>query len=418
MYPDLSYILHDLIGTEPDNWTSIFKTFGLLLVTAILTASFVLNAEMKRKAKSGIFTAQRIKIIPAKSASVGDMISNGVFGLILGWKLLYVIQNFGEFQKDPASVLLSSKGYPFLGILAGAAFAAYTWWQGKKQAEKSQPTERIDEVYPHDRIGEITIIAAITGIFGAKLFAVIEDIPALLADPVGVFLSGSGLAVYGSFIGGFFGVNWYLRKHKILFYPFADCIAPALAISYAVGRMGCQLSGDGDWGVVADAAPSWWFLPEWFWSWDYPNNVNNDNGIAGYANMWQGLTEGCDPEVFKQAMSSGRVEDWCEAACGIRYCHVLQEKVYATPLFEIVASTGIFGILWFLRKRLEVIPGLLFFIYLIMNGVERYWIEQFRVNDVYEVLGLQLTQAQQIAIVLILIGIVGSVLRWRKVKNA
>lgn len=413
MYPDLSYLFHDIFGTEPDNWTSIFKTFGLMLVTAILTAAFILNHELKRKAKQGIFTAERVQFVQKKTASLGEMISNGFFGLVLGWKIPYIIQNFGEFQRDAGDVLLSGKGYPFLGVLLAAAFAFYTYYTTKKQAEKASPKEDIRDVYPHDRIGEITIVAAITGIIGAKLFAVIEDIDALLADPVGQFLSGSGLAVYGSFIGGFLGVYWFLNKHKIKFYPFADSIAPALALSYAVGRIGCQLAGDGDWGVIAEAAPDWWFLPEWFWSWDYPNNVNNDNGIDGWRT---GLVASCDPACMLK-VTAASIEDACKECCGVRYCHVLQEKVYATPLFEIAASTGIFAILWALRRKLEFAPGLLFFIYLIFNGVERFWIEQFRINDTYNVLGFELTQAQQIASGLIIIGIIGSILRYNKSKK-
>ncbi len=408
MYPDLSYILHDLIGTEPDNWSSIFKTFGMMLVTAILTAAFILNSEMKRKSKIGIFSPERVKIIPQTSATIGEMMSNAIFGLVLGWKIPYIFQNFPEFQNDAAAVLLSGKGYPLLGIVLAIGFAGFTWWKVKSDAEKTQAVESIQDIYPHDRIGEITIVAAVTGIFGAKLFAVIEDIPALLADPIGVFFSGSGLAVYGSFIGGFIGVYWFLNKHNIKFYPFADSIAPALAVSYAVGRVGCHLAGDGDWGVIADAAPTWWFLPEWMWSWDYPNNVNNDNGIEGWRT---GLVAACNPECFLQ-VAAASVEEACKECCGVRYCHVLTEKVYTTPMFEIMASMGIFAFLWAIRKRLEYIPGLLFFIYLIFNGVERYWIEQFRINDTYNVLGFELTQAQQIAVVLILIGIVGSFLRW------
>ena len=409
MYPDLSYLFHDLFGTEPDNWTSIFKTFGLMLVLAILSAAYVLNREMKRKAENGIFSATRVKIIPKIAASVGELLSNGIFGLVLGWKIPYIIQNFGEFQRDAAGVLLSGKGYPLFGVLLAAGFAGYTWYKAKKDAEKATAGPTVQDIYPHDRIGEITIVAAVTGIIGAKLFAVIEDVPALLADPIGMLFSGSGLAVYGGFIGGFLGVWWYLRKHNIAFYPFADCIAPALALSYGVGRIGCQLAGDGDWGVVADAAPDWWFLPEWFWSWDYPNNVNNDNGTEGWRT---GLVAACDPQCML-SVTAKSIEDACQECCGVRYCHVLVDKVYATPLFEITATVGIFGLLWALRKRLEYIPGLLFFIYLILNGTERFWIERFRVNDTYNILGLELTQAQQIALVLMLIGIVGSVVRWR-----
>ena len=117
------------------------------------------------------------------------------------------------------------------------------------------------------------------------------------------------------------------------------------------------------------------------------------------------------------AFAAASVEEACKECCGVRYCHVLTEKVYTTPMFEIMASMGIFAFLWAIRKKIEYIPGLLFFIYLIFNGAERYWIEQYRVNDPYEVFGVLLTQAQQIAIVLILIGIVGSILRWNSRKK-
>ena len=64
------------------------------------------------------------------------------------------------------------------------------------------------------------------------------------------------------------------------------------------------------------------------------------------------------------------------------------------------------GMLWWLRKKIAI-PGMLFFIYLIFNGTERFFIEKIRVNEKYEVLGIQSTQAEFIAVILFLIGLVG-----------
>jgi len=383
MYPDLSYLLHDLIGTEPDNWTSVFKTFGFLLVLAILSAALFFYLELKRKADEGIYQADKIKVLVGKPASVGELLSNGLFGFVVGFKFVYLLEHFAEFKRNAALVLLSTKGEWWAGILLALVFAGYLYWDKKKQA-LPKPKEMVETVFPHDRIGDLTIIAAITGILGAKVFAIIEDLPAFFDDPVGIFFSGSGLAIYGGLIAGFLGVTWYLRKHEIPFWHTADAVAPALIIAYGVGRIGCQLAGDGDWGIPAAAEPAWWFLPDWFWSFDYPNNVNNV-GIP--------------------------IPD-----CTWHYCSHLKVPVYPTPLYEIVLSFLIGGFLWAIRKRITI-PGTLFSIYLILNGIERFWVERIRVNIKYDVLGFQWTQAQIIAFGLILAGILSALFLWRRQKG-
>ena len=383
MYPDLSYFFHYIFGTQPDNWTSIFKTFGLFLVLAILSAAWLLYLELKRKAQEGKFTAEQAKTVVGKPASLWEIISNGIFGFILGFKGAYIFQNFQEFQMDPSGVAFSMKGHWGIGILLGVIFGAFRYWE-KNKAKLPKPKTIVENIYPHDQIGDITIIAAISGIVGAKIFALIEDLPSFFADPIGQFFSGSGLAIYGGLIGGFIGVYIYLKRHKIPFYPFADAIAPALAVSYGVGRMGCQFSGDGDWGIVAKAQPDWWFLPDWMWSYTYPHNVNND-GV----------------EI---------------ADCVWRYCAELPQGVYPAPIYEIIMAFIIGGFLWVIRKKL-VIPGMLFFIYLILNGIERFLIEIVRVNDRYDYFGLNWSQAQFIAIGLIIIGIIGCVMLFNSRKK-
>ncbi len=351
-----------------------------MLVVAILSAAWFFYLELKRKANEGIYKPTEARLEVGRPASAWELVSNGLFGFILGFKVVYIIQHFGEFQRDASDVLLSGKGNWLAGIAAAALFAAMRWWEKKKLA-LPKPKVQTVQVYPHDRIGDLTMIAAITGIIGAKIFAILEEPSGFMDNPLGTLFSGSGLAIYGGLIGGFFGVLWYLRKHDIPFWPTADAIAPALIISYGVGRIGCQLAGDGDWGIVAGEQPGWWFLPDWMWAYDYPMNVNKE-GLP---------IEGCE----------------------FVYCNRLAQPVYPTPFYETIASLLIGGVLWALRKRLTV-PGMLFFIYLILNGLERFLVEKIRVNEKYESLPFQPTQAEIIAVVFFLIGIGGLVWLRRK----
>jgi len=375
MYPDLSYLLHDLIGTDVDNVFSIVKTFGLMLAVAILTSAYFLNLELKRKEAQGLLGATLVKTKVGEPASMGELIINGLLGFFLGFKVVHIAMNFAEFQTDAPGFIFSTKGNIIGGILGAVALAGLKYWEKEKER---LPKPKIEEslVYPSDRIGDITLIAAFTGILGAKFFAIFEDMSNLTMDNFfHALFSGGGLAIYGGLIGGFLGVVWYLKKHKIDTFHVADAVAPALIIGYGVGRIGCQLSGDGDWGIVNELAqPSWWFLPDWLWAYDYPQNVLNQGTPI----------EGCE---------------------GI-YCRALTNAVWPTPIYEMLMAFAIAGILWVLRKRLPF-PGMLFCVYLILNGFERFWIEKIRVNAEYDIWGFHPTQAEIIAVALFLIGIIG-----------
>ena len=298
-----------------------------------------------------------------------------IVGFLLGFKVVHIALNFSEFQADAPGFLFSTKGNVLAGILGAIALAGIKYWEKDKQ-KLTKPKVEESLVYPSDRIGDITLIAAFTGILGAKFFAIFEDMRNLTMDNFfHALFSGGGLAIYGGLIGGFIGVVWYLKKHKINVSHVADAVAPALIIGYGVGRIGCQLSGDGDWGIVNELTqPSWWFLPDWLWAYDYPQNVLN-NGLP---------IEGCEGN----------------------YCRALAKAVFPTPMYEMVMAFAIAGILWALRKRLPV-PGMLFCVYLILNGFERFWIEKIRVNAEYDIFGYHPTQAEIIAVLLFLIGSVG-----------
>lgn len=381
MYPDLSYIMHAIFGTARDNGFAVVKTFGLFLVLAILTSAYFLFLELRRKEKEGFLKPVKEKVIIGAPASIWEVIGNGLFGFILGFKGWYAIMNFEAFKSDPASIVFSGLGHWPAGIAMFALFAFLRFWD-KNKRKLDKPVEQIETVHPWERIADITMVAAISGVVGAKVFAVIEDLPALFNDPLGVLLSGGGVAIYGGLVFGFLFVFFYVRSKGIPPIHIMDAVAPALMFGYAVGRIGCQLSGDGDWGDPnLLPPPDSWFLPDWMWSYDYPHNVLRD-GIP---------IEGCE----------------------VQYCNKLAEKVYPTPFYEIAMATIIGIILWVIRKRVRI-TGMLFFIYLIFNGIERFAIEQIRINDEYNILGMELTQAEIIAIVLVLIGIGGCIYLYRK----
>ncbi|MDZ4682539.1 MAG: prolipoprotein diacylglyceryl transferase [Saprospiraceae bacterium] len=380
MYPDLSYFLHDVFGTQPDNWASIFKTYGLFLVLAILTASQVLYWELRRKATEKIFQASTLEKTEGQKPERQDYLYNAFFGFLLGYKGLYAAQHFEELQRNADEVLLSTSGNWWGGILGALIFAGLKGWEAYR-LRNSQPEVRTVEIYPHDRIGQITLIAAIFGVIGAKVFYVFEDFSSFLEHPAKTVFSGSGLTIYGGLIGGFLAVSWYLRRHRIPLVPVLDAVAPALIIAYGIGRLGCHFSGDGDWGIVASAQPGWWFLPDWLWSFDYPHNI---------------LREGIPIE-----------------GCQSRYCMHLAEAVYPTPLYETTMAFAIGGILWFAQTRFKI-AGMVFFLYLALNGLERFWIEKIRVNSQYDLGFLQATQAEIIATLLFVIGVGGMVWLWKK----
>lgn len=224
---------------------------------------------------------------------------------------------------------------------------------------------------PHQQILPIVLISLVFGLFGAKLFTWIENPKHFwhfFSDPF------SGLTVYGGVLFALASSYIYLRVKKLPVIHFLDGASPSLMLTYGIGRLGCHVSGDGDWGIVNTAAkPDWLSIfPDWLWSYNYPNNVNNE-GV---------LIQNCPYDD---------------------YCYQLASPVYPTPLYEILMCVLLFGILWYLRKKLKTI-GMLFFIYLVFNGIERFLIEIIRVNDTYSIFGLDLSQAQIISLFFIIIG--------------
>jgi len=372
VYPTLSDLLNDLFGIHVQ---LPIQTFGFLVALSFLAAAATLSLELKRKERAGLLSATTRQVWTGKPASIGELSFSAFIGFIIGYKLLFFALNYSELVADPQGSLLSTKGNLWGGILFGAG-SAWLKFREKEKLKKPKPELTTETVYPSDLVSNFTMVAAIAGILGAKVFHNLEYLDSFYKDPVGELLSFSGLTMYGGLIVASVAVIWYGIKNKVPPLHLCDAAAPGLMLAYGTGRIGCQLSGDGDWGIVNTApkpsALGW--LPDWAWSFNYPHNVVNE-GIP---------IQGCEG----------------------RHCFMLEQGVFPTPLYESVACILLFFVLWYFRKKISA-PGLLFSLYLLLNGIERFLIEQIRVNSKYHVGGIAFTQAQLISVILVILGLVG-----------
>lgn len=382
MYPSLSDLLKDLFGI---NLPLPIQMFGFMVAMAFVIGHYVIAAELKRKSQLGFFSPINRTITEGLPASRNELLLNALFGFLLGFKILYIIFNYTEFTIDPPSVVLSMKGNFIGGVILAAVFAYYTY-QEKEKSKLAKPVTKNIQIYPHDLMGNIIMIAAVAGLIGAKIFHNLENWDDFVKSPIESLLSFSGLTFYGGLIVGLAAVYYYAKSNKIKFIHLIDAGAPGLMLAYGIGRLGCQLSGDGDWGIVNLAAkPEWMsFLPDWTWAYNYPHNV---------------LSEGVPI-----------------AGCVGRHCMELPQAVFPTPLYETFMALLIFAFLWSIRKKI-IQPGLMFSIYLVLNGLERFFIEKIRVNTLYNVSGFTFTQAELISSILIILGIVGIVWSIKSFKN-
>ena len=380
MYPTISHLINDLFGVYIP---LPIQTFGFFVALAFLAAAFTLSIELKRKESEGFLSAVNVKETIGKGLNIYDILNSILIGFALGFKGFEALFHYSDLVAYPQDFILSSRGN-LLGGIAIATFSFYLKWKEKTKSKLEIPKEIEKTVHPFELAGNMTMVAAISGIIGAKIFHNLENLDSFLLDPIGQLLSFSGLTFYGGLIAGAISVIWYARKYNISIKHLIDCAAPGLMLAYGVGRIGCQMSGDGDWGIDnLSPKPEWMsFLPDWMWSYTFPNNVIN----AGIP------IEGCTGN----------------------FCMELANPVWPTAFYEVIMSIIIFGILWSIRKHIKV-PGVLFFIYLVFNGVERFFIEKVRINTEYNILG-GITQAEIISFFLIIFGVLGSFFLYKNRK--
>lgn len=149
----------------------------------------------------------------------------------------------------PQEHLFSGEGSLLWGVVLAAAFAGYRWWEGKQSVARGPGQPERVRLPASDFVGGIVTASAIGGLAGAKLFHLLEypeEFVRFFREPsLANFLGG--LTVYGGLILGALAVAWFARRKGLLFLPLADAAAPGMMLAYGIGRIGCQVSGDGDW---------------------------------------------------------------------------------------------------------------------------------------------------------------------------
>ncbi len=383
MYPSLYYLFQDLLGLEIP-FLKLVQTFGFFVALAFIAAYQVMSIELRRKEREGILHEYRVKVVYGKPATSWEYILSSVIGFALGYKLFDLLLHFSRVSEDLQGFLFSGQG-SLLGGVLGLGIAVYLKYREVKKRTTGGLREEVVTMHPYQNMATIAIGAGVAGILGAKIFHNLENLSDFAVDPWDALFSFSGLTFYGGLICGGAAVLYLASKSHIHWKHMLDVGGPGMMISYGVGRIGCHLSGDGDWGIVNMAAkPDWMgFLPDWLWSYNYPHNVINDGvPIPG---------------------------------CTGRYCMELNPPVFPTPFYEVIAAFLLFGILWAIRKKVKV-PGVLFGIYLILAGIERFFIELIRVNNPIEWIPGKPTQAELISVIMILTGIIGIALLSRS-KN-
>lgn len=238
------------------------------------------------------------------------------------------------------------------GLMMALGFLVATYLSSKEFERRG---------YNGEIASSLVLWAAIGGIVGARLWVILDDWSGFVADPFGALFTGAGFTWYGGLIGGFLMVTIGLRRHGIPWLEGADAIAPGCVLGHAVGRIGCQLAGDGDWGAVTEV-PWGMAYPRAIVGWDYPPGV----------------------------------------------------VVHPTPIYEAAAYTAIFLFLWRVR-RYDFPRGTWFYTFLVLSPLARFVIEFYRINP--PVFGT-LTEAQLTSLVLMAIGAVQLIRRREGIAHA
>src|SRR3954453_15498431 len=211
---------------------------------------------------------------------------------------------------------------------------------------------------PKDYAYEIIFAGLLGGLVGSRVYYLFQHTDQFSKDPLGSVFGGTGLVWYGGAIGGAIGVLLWAKRRDMLGVGLLDLCAAPLALGYAIGRIGCQLSGDGDYGKPSDVP----------WAMGYPHG-----------------TVPTPPGV----------------------------KVHPTPIYETLAMGLIAYVLWAYRDRLR--PGLLFAWYLIAAGAERFLVEFLRRNPETSI-GLTVPQIE--SLIMVAVGTAWVVASARQVAKA
>ena len=197
MYPNLYYAVKDLLGLDLPIF-KMFQSFGLMVAVSFLAAGYFFTIELKRKETEGLLHALDPEPIAPKSSPYLDYFSNAILGFLLGYKLVFILLNFSIFLENTQLFILSTQGSWFGGML-GAGLLFYLKWRENKKTDTATAVES-RKVHPYELVGQMTTIAAVGGIIGAKIFHNLENWDDFMVDPWGALISFSGLTMYGGLI--------------------------------------------------------------------------------------------------------------------------------------------------------------------------------------------------------------------------
>jgi phosphatidylglycerol---prolipoprotein diacylglyceryl transferase len=422
VYADFAEIFRGLFGV---NWPvlSLFKAFGFCVAVAFFAAGYVLYLELKRKAQQGLIGPGDIQIQTIDTKfDIKKFLPQALFGLVVGYKVGGLFTNISTASADPLSYIASTQGNMLTAIIGALLFAGIKYSDllvnRKKHGITDEPIKQRVRFAYHYRVADIALVAALGGFAGAKIFNAFETWDDFINDPIGNLFSSSGLTFYGGLIVATIALLIYTRKWKLPFKHLCDAAAPALILAYGVGRLGCQISGDGDWGIhnsayvttiegkavpaqQADAFEqakkqySTYFASEFGVGKDVPHKKFVRPAALSFLPHWL--------FAYSYSHNVNRVGIKLEK-CEGNYCTTLPVPVFPTPLYEFTAGVLIFAFLWSIRKKLKYALDM-FGVYLVLNGIERFGIEQMRVNSKYNLGTWSPTQAEIIAICLVLAGL-------------
>ncbi|MDN5284269.1 MAG: diacylglyceryl transferase [Mucilaginibacter sp.] len=369
MFPTIGHLFYYLFRI---NITFPVQTLGLFVALSFLFSYMVFSSEFRRYEALGKIQAFNRTVMIGKRASLAEIGVNMLLGFLLGYKAFWAMFNYPVFVANPQAYLLSLKGNLVTGAFTGAIFGFWVYTD-KKKKELEQPRLVQEIVHPYMLMGLIVFSVGFFGFIGAKLFDTLEHWNNFLYNPMGTLFKVRGFSYYGGLIFGALTYLYIGHQKGMKLVHLADIGSPGMMLAYGIGRIGCQLSGDGDWGIVNNFTKPG-FLPQWMWAFKYPHNAINA-GIP-FPN------------------------------CTGDYCNQLVRGVYPTPLYEATICLLFFVLMWIFRNKI-IIPGFMFFLFLVLNGSERFLIEQIRINPKYNILGMMVTQAGFIGFLMVLGGLIG-----------
>jgi len=223
----------------------------------------------------------------------------------------------------------------------------------------------------------VILLLAVAGIVGSKLYYVLESPAEFFSNPVGLLFSSYGFTWFGGFLGGVLVLLWLARHYRVPTLAFLDACSPAGALGYAIGRIGCLVSGDGDYGIATNLPWGMKFYPE----------------------------TGCQVRHFICLVHGALMPSYGANVGGFPADAIV--AVHPTPIYEFLVGALIAWFLWrrgTWRLRDKAPAGGVLAEYLVLTGLARFLVEFIRINP-RSAFGL-LTNAQVASLLSILAGVV------------